>query len=124
MFWIEDGLIRSDINLHDSITVDLSLQNIHLSNDNDHLRHRSITSISSLEDDLSSRASTININNLSMAEERQSTKLNDIFNEPVLYLDLFQSKEIAPYLIVSFQEYLLAVSINPLNNFPNLQLYV
>ena len=119
-------MIRSDISLHDSITVHINLQNIHLSNDDDdhHLRHRSITSISSLEDDLSSRASTININNISMTEERQSTKLNDISNESVVYLDLFQSKEIAPYLIVSFEEYLLAVGINPLNTFPNLRLYV
>lgn len=50
LFWIEDGSIRSDINLYDSITVDLNLQNTRQSND--HLKHRSITSISSLDDGL------------------------------------------------------------------------
>ena len=50
LFWIEDGSIRSDINLHDSVTVDLNLQNTRRSSD--HLQQRSITSISSLEDGL------------------------------------------------------------------------
>jgi len=47
IFWIQDGSIRSDINLQDSITIDLNLLKTRPSND--HLNQQSITSISSLE---------------------------------------------------------------------------
>ncbi len=64
-------------------------------------------------------SSDIHINNPSMVTEKQTEidldfppKTNKISEESILYLDLFTSKEISPYFIVSFREYILVVNIH------------
>ena len=71
-----------------------------------------------LKDDLFMSGSNTNTNGLPTIYEKQ-TKIdmdflpkNDKLSEEVVpYLDLFTSNEILPYLIVSFQEYILVVRI-------------
>lgn len=77
-----------------------------------------------LKDDPSSSNSTVNINNPPVGDDKQaaaplprSPDLNDASKQPIVYLDLLRTKEIGPYVIVSFQEYLFVV--NQSNSFSN-----
>ncbi|CAF2719161.1 unnamed protein product [Rotaria sp. Silwood2] len=70
--------------------------------------------IEMLKDDLFTGTSNTNINSLSMINEKPSkihldspSKSNQISEDIVLYLDICASKEILPYFIVSFREYIL-----------------
>ncbi|CAF3625422.1 unnamed protein product [Rotaria sordida] len=112
IFWIQDGSIRSDINLEESITVDLHFLKKNISNENSILFF--LDPIEMLKDDLFTSTNNTNINSLAMITEKQSKihldnspKSNQISEEIILYLDIFTSNEILPCFIVSFREYIL-----------------
>ncbi|CAM4866513.1 unnamed protein product [Rotaria socialis] len=101
IFWIHDGSIRSDINLEESITVDLDFLKASTSNENP---------TEPLKDDASPTSNT----NLSLTNDKQvkthlddSPKNDKISEETILYLDIFTSNEILPNFVVSFREYIL-----------------
>jgi len=66
------------------------------------------------KDDLFASNNNINQNNSPIINENQ-TEIHSL-KENILYLDLFTSKEISPYFIVSFREYILVVNLIYLNN--------
>ncbi|CAF4224068.1 unnamed protein product, partial [Adineta steineri] len=116
IFWIQDGSIRSDISLEESITIDLHF-----------LKNNTLKENSSSPSIISPTKSTeilnedlfLNDNNLTMRNEKQmdsSIKSDKISEEVVLYLDLFTSNEILPHFIVSFREYIFVftpVTVEP-----------
>ncbi|CAF1482554.1 unnamed protein product [Adineta steineri] len=116
IFWIQDGSIRSDISLEESITIDLHFLKNNTLNENS--GSPSIVSptksLEILNEDL-----FINDNNLTIMNEKQmdsSIRSDKISEEIVLYLDLFTSTEILPNFIVSFREYIFVftpVTVEP-----------
>lgn len=121
IFWIQDGSIRSDINLQESITIDLDFLKTDRSNEqstNTFENGRIFPSdffviLYFILDQIkiftgSDSNISINPDKLSEIPSLKPTKTSE---KSVLYLDLFTSDKISPYFIVSFREYLLVVNI-------------
>jgi hypothetical protein len=70
-----------------------------------------LDSLQIFKDDLFATNTTLNEKQPEIQLE-SSSKNNKISERTVLYLDLFTSKEISPYFIVSYREYILVVNIS------------